>query len=88
LVANASVVRAVVGSGGDGLARTAIALVRELTGTAPTPLHTTTIVASAERGFPVWDSIAIAVGGVFALVLGVLVLVRRRARGKRPDPVP
>jgi hypothetical protein len=88
LVANAAVVRAVVGSGGDGLARTAIALVRELTGTAPTPLQTTTIVASAERGFPVWKSIAVAVGGVFALALGGLVLVRRRARGKRPDTVP
>jgi hypothetical protein len=88
LVANAAVVRAVVGSGGDGLARTAITLVRELTGTAPEPPFTTTIVASTSRGFPLWKSIAIAVGAVLVLVLGGVVLVRRRARGKRPDTVP
>jgi hypothetical protein len=88
LVANAAVVRAAVGSGGDGLARTAITLVRELTGTAPTPLHTKTIVASAERGFPVWKSIVIAVAATFVLVLGGLVLVRRRARGRQSDTGP
>jgi hypothetical protein len=88
LVANASVVRAVVGSGGDGLARTAITLVQALTGTAPPTPSTGNGNASpaapataSARGFPVWKSAAIAVGGVCALLLGGLVLVRRRRRG-------
>ena len=84
LVANAAVVRARVGSGGDGLARTAITLVQELTGTAPESPSTTT----ASRGFPVWKSIAIAVGAAFVLVVGAVVLVRRRARGKRSGTAP
>jgi hypothetical protein len=89
LVANAAVVRAIVGSGGNGLARTAITLVQALTGKAPKP------PPASARGFPVWKSTAIAAGGVCALLLCGLILLRRRLRGRQleqprtnPDVVP
>jgi hypothetical protein len=111
LEANAAVVHAAVESGGDGMVRTAIALVRELSDQAPKPPSTSpsavpTITlsptapspavstATSAKGFPVWLSAGIAVGAVCLLLLGGLILVRRRQRvrqlegGRGSDVVP
>jgi hypothetical protein len=97
LVANAAVVRAVIGSGGDGLARAAIDIVQTLAGvkakpTLPRPAvpadQASTLPSSAAHasgtGTPVWVSAAIALGAVCVLVAGGLILVRRR-RGTRNE---
>jgi hypothetical protein len=70
LVANAAVVHAVIEPGVDGLARSAITLVRELTGTSA--------AAGSTRGFPVWTSVVIGVSIVCVLLLSGFMLVRRR----------
>jgi hypothetical protein len=96
LVANAAVVNAVVGRGGDGLVRTAIALVEKLSGvkappglTAPSPptttaprhvLPTAPVQKRSKGGIPVWASALIAVGAVGFLLAPALALVRRRRR--------
>jgi hypothetical protein len=100
LDANEFVIRAEVGSGGDGLARTAIALVRELSGqtakSAPTPPAATAedrsspaarAPAAPAKGFPVWKSTVIAVGAVSVFLLIGLVLVRRRLRAQELEQV-
>jgi len=102
LVANADVVRAKVGPGADGLARTAIALVEKLSGvkappgvtvaqptTTPSRIHIPTGRRSAARkkaGVPVWASAAIAVGAVCLLLAPGFLLVRRRR--SRPVAIP
>jgi hypothetical protein len=94
LIANADVVHAKVGSGGDGIARTAIVLVEKLSGvkaapgvTVPQPTTTSARVhvptsprptAKKSGGVPLWVSAAIAVGAVCFLLAPGLVLVRRR----------
>jgi hypothetical protein len=83
LVANAAVVHAVVGSGVDGLARTAIDLVRELA----LGEHAAQSNATAERGsgsgVPVWEWVAIPVGAaLFAVVAADLFVRRRRSSGR------
>jgi hypothetical protein len=98
LIANAVVVRAVVEPGADGLARTAITLVRGLSGqaprrvstspSAPAPSNSAPPAASlpvSAKGFPVWASAVIAIGAVGLLVLGGLIFVRRRVRGRQPE---
>jgi hypothetical protein len=103
LVANAAVVRAVIGSGGDGLARAAIDIVQTLTGVRAKPkpppsgpadvpvIQTsgtpTSLATSRRSGTSVWVSAAIAVGAVCLLVAGGLVIVRRR-RGRRIELAP
>jgi hypothetical protein len=85
LVAEAAVVHAVVGSGVDGLARTAIRIVRELTGGKPaagsSEVPTTVIRGRSGSGLPVWGWVAIATGALFALLVAGLV-VRRRSTGR------
>jgi hypothetical protein len=79
LVAEAAVVNAVIGSGVDGLARTAIDLVRELAlGKPAAQSNSSTRSAS---GLSVWVWVAIAVGAVCALLV-VGVVVRRRLSGR------
>jgi hypothetical protein len=76
LVANADVVHAVIGSGADGLVRSAITLVRALTG------ETTRSRSSAGHpagGVPMWMPALIAAGAGSALLLSGF-LVRRRLR--------
>jgi hypothetical protein len=98
LIANAAVVRAVIEPGADGLARTAITLVRGLSGqaprrvstspSAPAPSNSAPPAASlpvSAKGFPVWASAVIAIGAVGLLVLGGLIFVRRRARVRQPE---
>jgi hypothetical protein len=78
LIASAAVVHAVVGSGFDGLARTAIDLVRELA--LGEPAARSTAAGSAE-GLSVWTWVAIAAGAVCALLV-VGLIVRRRLSGR------
>jgi hypothetical protein len=76
LQADESVIDATVEPGGDGLARTAITLVRELSGQAST---TTRAAATASSGFPTWAWAAIAVGAVCVGLLAGFLVIRRRA---------
>jgi MYXO-CTERM domain-containing protein len=78
LIASAAVVHAVVGSGVDGLARTAIDLVRELALGKPGAQSNATPSAS---GFPVWEWVVIAAGAAFGLLAVGLVVRRRRSSG-------
>ena len=94
LEANKAVIEATVEPGGDGLARTAIALVRTLSGRARTPTSTqpattrespsaaspTAQPTASAKGFPIWASAVISVGSVGVLLAGGLILVRRRLR--------
>jgi hypothetical protein len=101
LVANADVVRAKVGPGADGLARTAIGLVEKLSGvkappgvtvaqptTTPSRIHIPTARRSVAKKKAVsdWASAAIAVGAVCLLLAPGFLLVRRRRR--RPVVLP
>jgi len=104
LVANADVVHATVGPGGDGLARAAIALVEKLSGVRATPgltvpqptavraprhvLTAPRAPAKKKSGVPVWTSAAIAVGAVALLLAPAFVLARRRRRGPLAAPGP
>jgi hypothetical protein len=82
LVAKSAVVNAVVGSGADGLARTAIELVQELalgkpaTGQSATPTHKTAV-------WP-WIVIVIAIAVVGGALMPTILFVRRRLRRARP----
>jgi hypothetical protein len=79
LEADESVVHAKVEPGGDGLARTAITLVRELSGQTPRSSGTASTSSGTDSsGIPVWVW-AVVAGGIICLVVLVgLVIVRRR----------
>jgi hypothetical protein len=79
LVANAAVVHARVEGGADGLAKTALALVRTLSREAPPSPG-----AGRSQGFPAWASAALAAGGAACIALLGFVLVRRRLHRHRP----
>ena len=97
LVANAAVARAHVRTGGDGLATTALRLVRVVSGTRSraAPAARPPVVQGraqhagrAVRGpatdrVPVWEGAAIAVAAVCTILLAGLVVVRRRMRVNR-----
>jgi hypothetical protein len=102
LVPNASVEHAKIQRGGDGLARAALTLVRNLAGTSPRPLPSSptsgapsgssvTPSASgpvtASRGVPLWEGAAIAAGIVAVILLSGLAFVRRRWRTNRLQPI-
>jgi hypothetical protein len=79
LIANPAVVHAVIGSGADGLARTAIELVQELAlgkhATAQaTPTHKTVV----------WPWVAVAIAVVVAAFTPAILFVRRRLRRELP----
>jgi hypothetical protein len=79
LQADESVVHATVESGGDGLARTAITLVRELSGQASGSGRSASSSSRPESsGFPGWAWAVIAVAVVSLLVLAGVMIVRRR----------
>jgi hypothetical protein len=79
LRADESVIQATVGPGGDGLARTAITLVRELSGQASrSGGEASPSSSSGSSGFPGWAWSVIGVGAACLVVLAVLVIVRRR----------
>jgi hypothetical protein len=101
LVANAAVVGARVGPGGDGLTRTAIELVEKLSGTraAPgvtvpqpravrAPKHVLTVSTATRKkgGVQAWASAAIAVGAVALLLVPGFLLVRRRRSAPLAEP--
>jgi hypothetical protein len=79
LQADESVINATVEPGGDGLARTAIALVRELSGQAPrSGGDASPTSATSSSRVPPWIWAVIGVGAVCLLVLAGVVIVRRR----------
>jgi hypothetical protein len=80
LQADESVLHATVEPGGDGLARTAITLVRELSGQAPRSVRdASTTSATASSGFPGWAWAVIALGAVCVALLAGFLVIRRRA---------
>lgn len=81
LVAESAVVHAVIGTGADGLARTAIKLVQELAlGKSPGGQD-----AGSGHSRAIWPWVAIAIGAACALLTLGIVVVRRRPRGERAD---
>jgi MYXO-CTERM domain-containing protein len=90
LVAEKVVVEAHVGPGGDGLARAAIDIVRQLSGGKPLPPPATTtpsaaapgplrpVVSTSSSAMPAWVVVGISVAAVALLVAAGLVVVRRR----------
>jgi hypothetical protein len=80
LQADESVLDATVEPGGDGLARTAISLVRELSGQASgSGGSASSSSGTSSSGVPGWVWAVIGVGAVCPLVLAA-VLIRRRRR--------
>jgi hypothetical protein len=78
LQANESVIDAKVEPGGDGLARTAIRLVRELSGqSAATDGEEATTRGSASSGLPLWEWLVIIVVICAVPVTGLLFIRRR-----------
>jgi hypothetical protein len=79
LQADESVIQATVEPGGDGLARTAITLVRELSGRAPgSGGSRSSGSASSSPGIPAWVWAVIGVAAVCLVALAVLVILRKR----------
>ena len=79
LEADESVIAAKVEPGGDGLARTAISLVRELSGQAPKSSGGVSATSTTSSGFPGWAWALIAVGAFCLLVVAGVLVLRRRA---------
>jgi hypothetical protein len=80
LEADEEVIHAKVEHGGDGLARTAITLVRELSGQAPkSGGDASSSPATPSSGFPGWAWAVVAVGAVCLLALAGVLVLRRRA---------
>jgi hypothetical protein len=83
LVAEAAVVNAAIGPGVDGLARTAMNLVRELALGEPAAQSDAAAGRGSGGGVPVWVWIAIPVGAAVLAVLAANVVVRRlRSSGR------
>jgi hypothetical protein len=81
LVAESAVVHAVIGTGADGLARTAIELVQELALGKPPGGRD----AGRAHSTAIWPWIAIAIAAVSALLALGIVIVRRRLRRERAE---